>query len=191
MELGNQPGPGNRPEIELEWYQYVQNTVGWALASYGWYILFGCIILYFLIQKLSANFTRAGASTHTTVTDPDEIVRRQEAVTAARMRMQEELNAQAELYKQKQVQLQEEKRRRNIETWDRMQEGKSSKVACRLGQDASPSTSASSSPSTSSSAPKPKPERKPLRGSGYNPLTGDGGSTCAWRPGRRGPSSGG
>ncbi|OCT86763.1 hypothetical protein XELAEV_18020452mg [Xenopus laevis] len=185
MELGNQPGQGNRPEIELEWYQYLQNTVGEALSNYGWYILLGCIVIYFLIQKLSANFTRAVASTRTTVTDPDEIVRRQEAVAAARMRMQVELNAQAELYKQKQVQLQEEKRRRNIETWDRMQEGKSSKVGCRLVQDASPRTS------TSSSAPKPKPESRPLRDSGYNPLTGGGGGTCAWRPGRRGPSSGG
>ncbi|KAE8618365.1 hypothetical protein XENTR_v10009365 [Xenopus tropicalis] len=165
MELGNQPGPGNRPEIELEWYQYLQNTVGVVLSSYGWYILLGCILIYLLIQKLPQNFTRAGTSNHSTVTDPDEIVRRQEAVTAARLRMQEELNAQAELYKQKQVQLQEEKRQRNIETWDRMKEGKSSKVACRLGQEPSPSTS-------TSAATKPKQEkqeRKTLRGSGgYN-----------------------
>jgi hypothetical protein len=26
---------------------------------------------------------------------------------------------------------------------------------------------------------------------GYNPLTGEGGGACSWRPGRRGPSSGG
>ncbi|KAG7278131.1 hypothetical protein CRUP_019441 [Coryphaenoides rupestris] len=30
-----------------------------------------------------------------------------------------------------------------------------------------------------------------LRQADYNPLAGDGGAACSWRPGRRGPSSGG
>ncbi|PKU28275.1 selenoprotein hypothetical protein [Limosa lapponica baueri] len=36
--------------------------------------------------------------------EPDVVVRRQEALAAARLRMQEELNAQAERYKEKQRQ---------------------------------------------------------------------------------------
>ncbi|KAG8440736.1 hypothetical protein GDO86_006468 [Hymenochirus boettgeri] len=185
MELGDRQLPGDRTEMEREWYQYVQGTVGVALSNYGWYILLGCITIYFLVQKMSASFKREGTSRQTAAADPNEIVRRQEAVAAARMRMQEELNTQAELYREKQIRLQEEKRRKNIESWERMKEGKSLKDGFRLSQDPTPSTSAPSS------EPKPKPERKPLRGSGYNPLTGDGGGVCTWRPGRRGPSSGG
>lgn len=37
--------------------------------------------------------------------EPDMVVRRQEALAAARLRMQEELNAQAERYKEKQRQV--------------------------------------------------------------------------------------
>lgn len=37
--------------------------------------------------------------------EPDVVVRRQEALAAARLRMQEELNAQAERYKEKQRQV--------------------------------------------------------------------------------------
>ncbi|KAM4748664.1 selenoprotein S [Rhinophrynus dorsalis] len=178
----------NRPDVEMELSQYLHETVGMIFSNYGWYILLGCIILYLLIQKVSGTFSQVGTSTSRTVADPDDVARRQEAMAAARMRMQEELNAQAEKYRQKQIQLEEEKRRQNIEKWERMKEGKGYKLASRLGQDASPSTSTSS---PASSAQKPKTGQKPLRGGGFNPLTGGGAGTCSWRPGRRGPSSGG
>lgn len=41
--------------------------------------------------------------------EPDVVVRRQEALAAARLRMQEELNAQAERYKEKQRQVTRER----------------------------------------------------------------------------------
>lgn len=47
-----------------------------------------------LLCKLFCNFL-----------EPDLVVRRQEALAAARLRMQEELNAQAERYKEKQRQV--------------------------------------------------------------------------------------
>ncbi|KFV46566.1 Selenoprotein S, partial [Tyto alba] len=118
--------------------------------------------------------------------EPDVVVRRQEALAAARLRMQEELNAQAERYKEKQRQLEEEKRRQKIAMWESMQEGKSYKGNLKLNQQ-----EVESGASTSSVVPKSKPNKKPLRGSGYNPLSGEGGGTCSWRPGRRGPSAGG
>ncbi|XP_009578619.1 PREDICTED: selenoprotein S, partial [Fulmarus glacialis] len=117
---------------------------------------------------------------------PDMVVRRQEALAAARLRMQEELNAQAERYKEKQRQLEEEKRRQKIAMWESMQEGKSYKGNLKLNQQ-----EVESGASTSSAVPKSKPNKKPLRGGGYNPLSGEGGGTCSWRPGRRGPSAGG
>ncbi|XP_010715953.2 selenoprotein S [Meleagris gallopavo] len=118
--------------------------------------------------------------------EPDMVVRRQEALLASRLRMQEELNAQAERYKEKQRQLEEQKRRQKIEMWESMQEGKSYKGNLKLSQQ-----EAESGASTSSAVPKSKPNKKPLRGGGYNPLSGEGGGTCSWRPGRRGPSAGG
>ncbi|XP_072004727.1 selenoprotein S [Engystomops pustulosus] len=188
MELGDRELPAAKPDIEVEWSAYLQETVGTALSSYGWFILLGCVLLYMVKQRYSDNISSLLTPAPRTTGDPDEVVRRQEAVAAARLRMQEELNTQAERFKEKQRQLDEEKRRQKIESWESMKEGKSYKVAARLSppQEPAPSTSASAA-----AAPKPKPDRKPLRGGGYNPLTGDGGGACAWRPGRRGPSAGG
>ncbi|XP_040198250.1 selenoprotein S [Rana temporaria] len=187
MEMGDQEVPPAQQELEMDFTSFLQETVGSALSSYGWFILFGCILLYILKQKFSSNFSSLLASAQTAPADPDEVVRRQEAVAAARLRMQQELDAQAERYKEKQRQLEEEKRRQKIESWESMKEGRSYKVASPISQPQEPSASTSAS----SSAPKPKPDRRPLRDAGYNPLTGSGGGTCAWRPGRRGPSAGG
>uniref|UniRef100_UPI0001533D68 Selenoprotein S n=1 Tax=Homo sapiens TaxID=9606 RepID=UPI0001533D68 len=52
--------------------------------------------------------------------EPDVVVKRQEALAAARLKMQEELNAQVEKHKEKLKQLEEEKRRQKIEMWDSM-----------------------------------------------------------------------
>ncbi|MGH0180462.1 UNVERIFIED_CONTAM: hypothetical protein FKN15_004129 [Acipenser sinensis] len=116
--------------------------------------------------------------------DPSTVVRRQEALDASRRRMQEELDAKAEQYKEKQKQLEEEKRRQKIEMWESMQEGKSYKGNTKLSQQQS------TEESSSTSVLKPKSGKKPLR-SGFNPLSGEGGGACSYRPGRRGPSSGG
>ncbi|NWH72963.1 SELS protein, partial [Piaya cayana] len=163
--------------------------VGSLLASYGWYILLAAVVIYLLIQKVYRSWaarpsSRLGAADVSV--EPDMVVRRQEALAAARLRMQEELNAQAERYKEKQRQLEEEKRRQKIAMWESMQEGKSYKGNLKLNQQ-----EVESGASTSSAVPKSKPNKKPLRGGGYNPLSGEGGGTCSWRPGRRGPSAGG
>ncbi|XP_015273451.1 PREDICTED: selenoprotein S [Gekko japonicus] len=119
--------------------------------------------------------------------EPEAIVRREEAMMAARRRMQEEIDAQAAIFREKQREREEEKRRQKIAKWESMKEGKSYKVT--LGQNLAEEPDPR--PSTSAAAPKPKSEKKPLRSGGYNPLSGEGGGSCAWRPGRRGPSSGG
>ncbi|NXI58691.1 SELS protein, partial [Chloroceryle aenea] len=147
------------------------------------------VAIYLLIQKLSQSLagrpsSRARAAD--AAVEPEAVVRRQEALAAARLRMQEQLNAQAERYKEKQKQLEEEKRRQKIAMWESMQEGKSYKGNLKLNQQ-----EVESGASTSSAVPKSKPNKKPLRGGGYNPLSGEGGGTCSWRPGRRGPSAGG
>uniref|UniRef100_A0A2K6TJ23 Selenoprotein S n=1 Tax=Saimiri boliviensis boliviensis TaxID=39432 RepID=A0A2K6TJ23_SAIBB len=156
------------------------SSLGSLLATYGWYIVFSCLLLYVVFQKLSARLRalrqrqldRAAAAV-----EPDVVVKRQEALAAARLKMQEELNAQVEKHKEKLKQLEEEKRRQKIEMWDSMQEGKSYK-----GNAKKPQGEDSPGPSTSSVIPKRKSDRKPLRGGGYNPLSGEGGGTCSWRP---------
>lgn len=192
MELGERggagPGPG-KPALEREGLELLQHTVGALLSSYGWYILLACVAVYFIVQKMAPKLRLRSSSQQGAAgaaVEPDMVVRRQEALLASRLRMQEELNAQAERYKEKQRQLEEQKRRQKIEMWESMQEGKSYKGNLKLSQqEAEPGAS------TSSAVPKSKPNKKPLRGGGYNPLSGEGGGTCSWRPGRRGPSAGG
>lgn len=95
------------------------------------------------------------------VLEPDVVVKRQEALAAARLRMQEDLNAQVEKHKEKLRQLEEEKRRQKIEMWDSMQEGRSYRR--NTGR---PQEEDSPGPSASSVTPKRKSDKKPLRGGG-------------------------
>ncbi|XP_053934093.1 selenoprotein S isoform X2 [Cuculus canorus] len=190
MELGGggaAAGPGQAVPGQGG-LEVLLHAVGSLLASYGWYLLLAAVIVYLLIQKVSRSWAARPSSqlgAADVFVEPDAVVRRQEALAAARLRMQEELNAQAERYKEKQRQLEEEKRRQKIAMWESMQEGKSYKGNLKLNQEVE------SGASTSSVVPKSKPNKKPLRGGGYNPLSGEGSGTCSWRPGRRGPSAGG
>ncbi|XP_069899235.1 selenoprotein S [Dipodomys merriami] len=177
-----------RPALETEGLRVLHATVGSLLATYGWYILFSCIVLYVVIQKLSTRLRalrQRQLEQAEAAVEPDVVVKRQEALAAARLRMQEELNAQVEKHREKLRQLEEERRRQKIGMWDSMQEGKSYRGNARKPQEDN-----APEPSTSSVIPKRKSDKKPLRGGGYNPLTGEGSGTCSWRPGRRGPSGG-
>ncbi|XP_051678235.1 selenoprotein S isoform X2 [Oryctolagus cuniculus] len=165
-----------RPALETEGLRFLHVTgespraaaqraamfVGSVLASYGWYILFSGIVLYAVLQKLSTRLRGlrqrqlAGAEA---ALEPDVVVRRQEALAAARLKMQEELNAQVEKHKEKLRQLEEERRRQKIEMWDSMQEGRSYKGSARRPQEED-----GPGPSTSSAVPKRKSDKKPLRG---------------------------
>lgn len=155
-------------------------TVGELLSQYGWYLLAGIVMVYLLIQHLSKR--RSSQSSHSSAPQAPQdvtlVARRQEAMEAARRKMQEELDAKAAIFRERQKQLEEEKRRQKMER-DSMKQGNS----CRLSQ--------STEEASSSAAEKPKTDKKPLRSADYNPLSGQGGGSCSWRPGRRGPSSGG
>lgn len=161
-------------------------SVGELLSQYGWHLLLGAVLLYLLIQYLNKRrSSRDGRdSPPPSPQDAELVARKQEGMEAARRRMQEELDAKAAIFREKQKQQEEDKRRQKIEMWESIQQGKSYKGAAKPSQ----STEEGSSSTT---VLKPKSDRKPLRSADYNPLTGQGGGTCAWRPGRRGPSSGG
>lgn len=163
----------------------VTALAGEILSLYGWYLLAVAGLLYLLLQYIVKKSQSEGSNRRSATPahqDASFVAQRQEAMEAARMRMQEELDAKAALFKEKQKQQEEEKRRQKIENWDSMVQGKSSK-----GNASSQSTEEE----LSATVIKRKSDKKPLRSSDYNPLSGDGGGTCAWRPGRRGPSAGG
>ncbi|CDQ81672.1 selenoprotein S [Oncorhynchus mykiss] len=165
---------------------FLQQTVGPLVAEYGWYLLFMCVGVYLVVQHLSKRRASQGQSSSASgaVQDPNAVVRRQEALEASRRRMQEELDAKAALFRLKQQQLEEEKRQQKIEMYDSMKEGRSYRGKAKAAQNTEEA-------STSTTVLKAKTDKKPLRSSGFNPLSGEGGGSCAWRPGRRGPSAGG
>ncbi|XP_068457661.1 selenoprotein S [Clinocottus analis] len=159
---------------------------GELLSQYGWFLLLGAVGVYLLMQHLSRR--RGSQSASSSAQEPPQdaalVAKRQEGMEAARMKMQEELDAKAEVFREKQRQQEEEKRRQKIEIWDSMQQGRSYKGNAKPSQ-------GSEEAGSSTTSSRPKTDKKPLRSADYNPLTGQGGSSCAWRPGRRGPSSGG
>ncbi|KAM6950077.1 selenoprotein S [Lycodopsis pacificus] len=161
-------------------------TVGELLSQYGWYLLAVTVLVYLLIQHLSKRRSSQSSSSspQQTLQDAALVAKRQEAMEAARIKMQEELDAKADIFREKQRQQEEEKRRQKIEVWDSMQQGRSYKGTAKPSQ-------TTEEASSSTTVLKPKSDKKPLRSADYNPLTGQGGSAVSWRPGRRGPSSGG
>ncbi|KAI1904116.1 hypothetical protein AGOR_G00002380 [Albula goreensis] len=171
--------------IENQDLSFLQQTVGVFVAEYGWYLLLLSVGVYLLFQYLSQRRSSRedNSSAQGAAEDATSLLGRQEALEASRRRMQEELDAKAAQYREKQLALQEERRKQKIEMWESMQEGKSYKGNAKFQN--------STEEASASAVPKPKSDKKPLRNSGYNPLTGDGGGTCSWRPGRRGPSAGG
>ncbi|XP_029310913.1 selenoprotein S [Cottoperca gobio] len=160
-------------------------TVGELMSQYGWYLLLGTLLLYLLIQYLSKRRSSQSRSPPQTLQDAVLGARRQEAMEAARIKMQEELDAKAGIFREKQKQQEEEKRRQKIEIWESMQQGKSYKRTAKPCQ-----TTGEASSSTTEA--KPKPDKKPLRSADYSPLSGQGGGSCSWRPDtKKGPSAGG
>ncbi|XP_069029003.1 selenoprotein S [Embiotoca jacksoni] len=161
-------------------------TVGELLSEYGWYLLVVSLLVYLLIQQLSKRRSSQSPRPPPPLTAQDAalVSRRQEAMEVARRKMQEELDAKAAIFRVKQKEQEEEKRRQKIDLWESMQQGKSYKGAAKLSR-------TSDEASSSQTGQKPKTDKKPLRSADYNPLNGQGGGSCSYRPGRRGPSSGG
>ncbi|CAG5850555.1 selenoprotein S [Menidia menidia] len=159
-------------------------TAGEILSLYGWHLLVATFMVYLLIQHLWKRRSSQRSTSPPPQQDAAAVAKRQEAMEAARRKMQEDLDAKAAIFREKQKQQEEEKRKQKIEVWENIQQGKSSKGTTRHAQ-------SSEEASSSQSALKPKTDKKPLRSADYNPLAGQGGGTCSWRPGRKGPSSGG
>uniref|UniRef100_A0A3Q3X4V2 Selenoprotein S n=1 Tax=Mola mola TaxID=94237 RepID=A0A3Q3X4V2_MOLML len=167
---------GNEAPLQNQDLNSLSQIAGAFLSQYGWYLLVVIFLVYLIIQHLNKSSSQRDRNAVL-------VARNQEAMEASRRKMQEELNAKAAIFREKQKEQEEEKRRQKIEIWDSMQQGKSYKGTAKLSQ-------TTEEASSSSAVLKPK-DKKPLRNADYNPLTGQGGGSCSWRPSRRGPSSGG
>ncbi|MEQ2279510.1 hypothetical protein AMECASPLE_010261 [Ameca splendens] len=104
-------------------------TVGDFLSLYGWYLLAVTFTVFLFIQQLRKRRSSQNQqdSVPQTQLDASLVTKRQEAMEAARRKMQEELDAKAAIFKEKQRQQEEEKRRQKIEEWESMKQGKSCK----------------------------------------------------------------
>uniref|UniRef100_A0A671UA72 Selenoprotein S n=1 Tax=Sparus aurata TaxID=8175 RepID=A0A671UA72_SPAAU len=166
----------------------VSPSVGEILSQYGWYMLVLTVLVYLLIQYLSKKRSSQSPPPQTeqgqhqclpiSVDIPRANLHNVEVQARSRKRMQEELDAKAAIFREHQREQEEEKRRQKIEIWESMQLGKSYKGAAKASR-------------VSLIMYNQLAAFCSLCVSDYNPLNGQGGGTCSWRPGRRGPSSGG
>jgi len=154
--------------------------------SYGWFILIGAIVVYYLYVKTRERiFFEAPRRRSSNVTINDvERLRRMDEI---RQRQQEAINTAAAKYIEVKKIKDEQKAAEKIEEWDRLKEGGSyrSKLASRTKQNDEPHAGDATQ---SDKKPKDKPK---LRQNDFNPMTGSSAGSCSWRPSRRNMSSGG
>uniref|UniRef100_A0A8C1MZ21 Selenoprotein S n=1 Tax=Cyprinus carpio TaxID=7962 RepID=A0A8C1MZ21_CYPCA len=160
------------------------------LSDYGWYVVFMCVGVYLLIQHLHKNRSTDSQSSSVSAAsqDPESVVRSQAALEASRRRMQEEQDARAAEFRERQQRLEEEKRRQKIEMWESMKEGKSYRGNAKVAQVSLlgrmppglrcqvlhlhiiSHIQQNTEEATSSSSLRPKTDKKPLRNSGTQAL---------------------
>lgn len=154
------------------------------LQQYGWFMLFGVILLFVIKQRLMHYLAtrpsrRSAEEQDLHRYDSETVLQRQEGFEASRRRLQEKMDADSARFAEEQKKREEEKRKQKIADWDNHLEGKGYRSKYKP-QDASGSAGSSGSGSSGgSSQPKRKPTYRP---SDYNPLTGGGGGSSGYRP---------
>lgn len=191
MDAGSGPGPhsshihagmptpeddvGGAPDLHGSSFapiQWISDGVSLSLMfvqTYGWLLVAIGLICYFVWTRIRDRFyemyEKSVERRELARTDPTTVVARQEAMAAARERMQREADEKSRRYAEKQKEDEERKRAERVEDWDRHQrgEGYRSRVKKPAQSDAA---------AASQSNPKKK---RTLRDSDYNPLMGHGG----------------
>jgi len=166
-----------------------------AISDYGWHAVILVGVLYFAWNKYvkpSLSSVTSSSSSSPAINGDDSRAPSLEEMRRARAaRLQSEYDRkaaeEAEVRARKEKEAEEKKRLQKIEEWNNLQEGKSYYAKTRVADE--PEAAAPLLPGLRSSA------SRTLRSNDYNPLTGSGGSSfgpsCGFRPGRRGPASGG
>ncbi|CAL1541688.1 unnamed protein product [Lymnaea stagnalis] len=158
----------------------ISSVIG-ILQLYGWFILIGIGAAYYLYRQIRPWYSQVSQQREFNQykkIDTGGAQSRLEAMERARLKMQQELDAQAKEFAEKQKKKDEEKRKEKIEDWERHLQGKGYRSK----------TKAPEEKPTAPATLKPK-AKKPLKPD-YNPLMGDNGGAC-FRPTKRGGASGG
>lgn len=189
-EAGQPQAPDGDPQRILINENPLSGYFQWGLEfiqGYGWFLVLGVIVFLYFKSKLSPTIEKYRQQAEDARAkrnyDPGRAQEKLEAMEAARRRMQEQFDSQAARYAEQQKIKEEEKRQQKIEDWDGHLEGKGYRSKYKVKED-----------KTEEKKPLPKsklPKSKPLRQSDYNPLTGDSGASCSWRPASRGGGGGG
>uniref|UniRef100_A0A9J7WYL8 Selenoprotein S n=1 Tax=Cyprinus carpio carpio TaxID=630221 RepID=A0A9J7WYL8_CYPCA len=95
----NEDGPPQNQDLS-----FLLQSVTSFLSEYGWYAAFTCVGVYMLLQHLRKNRSTDSQSSpvSTSSQDPDSVVRRQAALEVSRRRMQEEQDARAAEFRDRQ-----------------------------------------------------------------------------------------
>uniref|UniRef100_X1ZNY5 Selenoprotein S n=1 Tax=Capitella teleta TaxID=283909 RepID=X1ZNY5_CAPTE len=96
------------------------------LQQYGWFVVFGVALAYFLKSKIQPHLDQRRQQTESAAhhKGPDAFMAREEALQAARARMQAKHDEEVQMYAEKQKKEEEERRKAKIDGFDRYQEGK-------------------------------------------------------------------
>ncbi|XP_013420916.1 selenoprotein S [Lingula anatina] len=189
------PGPGNEAgadgghditnETPAFVWEYLYFPAVSFLKQYGWFVILGLIVITFLWHKIKPHLQQwlkkiEDQKEYTRYKDdPDLAQRRFEAMEKSRKALQEQLDRQAEVYTEKQKEIEEKKRQLKIQDWDNHLQGKGYRSKVKPGQP------------TDMENQQPKPKKKNVyRTSDYNPLMGSSSGTT-FRPPRRGGAGGG
>jgi selenoprotein S len=170
--------------------QMIYTSVIQFLQQYGWFLLFGLILAFFVKQRLQQYLAKRPSSQSSPQDlhryDSETALRRQEGFEASRRRLQEKLDADAAKFAEEQKKKEEEKRKQKIADWDNHVQGKGyrSKYKPTDNSDGPSCSSSGSATGTSSSSSSKKPKTT-YRAQDYNPLTGSGGGGGGFRPAAR------
>jgi len=153
------------------------------LENYGWYLIFLALLFFFLWHKYGRSIVSTVGSSNSNIEmmkkyDENDLYRKQEAMLAARMKMQEVQNRMSAQYAEMEKQKEEERRQRKLDEWKQFQEGKGYHNKQHFEE----------APSVTKI---PKSSKKPsLRPDNYNPLMGNSGDS-GYKPSRRGGGASG
>lgn len=149
----------------------IVRSVWGVMEQHGYYIVIGAIITYFLYNKLLDYLeerAKSNGSGEGVRLAPEVAMQRHEAMMAARMRLQGEVDKAAEIEAEKQREKEEKSRREKIEDWENHQKGGGYKSKTKAAPVAA----------------------KTLKPETYNAMMGGSGSS-GYRPARRNLGGGG
>lgn len=162
---------------------FIINSIIYTFETYGWFILFGSIIAYYIYNQLKEKFSKIAERKPPKV-DEEEALRLAERIELARQRQQAAFEANKAKYLEEKRIKEEKAALEKAEEWERHKQGLGYRSKIKK-DDTDDLASMGLTPNVTG---KKKPK---LRDPDFNPLTGSSSNVC-YRPSRGlGPRSGG